>query len=73
LLGKNVWYEAMASQLVGRQQDKGFWNSNSTHKPEEVLDTCFALLFLKRSTKGGIPYGSITGGGDEPPADNRGR
>ena len=63
----------MAQQLVGRQNEKGFWDSNSTHKPGEVLDTCFSLLFLKRSTKGGIPYGSITGGGDEPPADNRGR
>jgi hypothetical protein len=72
-LGKHMWYMEMASQLTGRQSDKGFWNSNSTHQPEEVLDTCFALLFLKRSTKGGIPYGSITGGGDEPPADNRGR
>jgi hypothetical protein len=73
LLGKHVWYEDMAQQIVGRQAEKGFWNSNSTHKPEEVIDTCAALLFLKRSTKGGIPYGSITGGGDEPPTDNRGR
>ncbi|MCC7139688.1 MAG: hypothetical protein IT460_14790 [Planctomycetes bacterium] len=73
LVGKRHWYVEMAQQLVGRQNEKGFWDSNSTHKPGEVLDTCFSLLFLKRSTKGGIPYGSITGGGDEPPADNRGR
>ena len=73
LLGKHYWYNDFAGELVARQHEKGFWNSNSTHKPEEVLDTCFALLVLKRSTKGGIPYGSITGGGDEPPEDNRGK
>jgi len=73
LLGKRPWYQEMAEQLVGKQRDKGFWNSNTTHKPEEVLDTCFALLVLKRSTRGGIPYGSITQPGDEPPSDNRGK
>jgi hypothetical protein len=73
LIGKHPWYQEMAEQLVGMQRDKGFWNSDSTHKPEEVLDTCFALLVLKRSTKGGIPYGSITDPGDAPPSDNRGK
>lgn len=73
LIGKHNWYIEMAQQLVGLQKDKGYWDSNSTHKPREVLDTCFALLVLKRSTKGGIPYGSITSPGDEPPADNRGK
>jgi len=73
LIGKHYWYNDFAGELVARQHEKGFWDSNSTHKPGEVLDTCFALLVLKRSTKGGIPYGSITGGGDEPPEDNRGK
>ena len=73
LLGKHPWYEEMARQLTGRQDPKGFWDDQRSHKPSEVLGTCFALLFLHRSTKGGIPYGSITGGGDEPPADNRGK
>lgn len=73
-LGNKQWYMDMASQLIGRQnKEKGFWDSGTTHKPQEILDTSFALLFLKRSTKGGIPYGSITGGSDEPAADNRGR
>jgi hypothetical protein len=73
LLGKHYWYAEMAEQLVNRQDQKGFWDSNSTHKPEKVLDTSFALLFLKRATKGGIPFPSVTGGGDEPPVDNRGK
>jgi hypothetical protein len=73
LLGKHPWYQEMAEQLVGKQRDKGFWNSGTTLKPEEVLDTCFALLVLKRSTGGAIPYGSVTQPGDEPPSDNRGK
>ncbi len=73
LVGKHSWYTEFASELVARQHEKGYWMTDSTHKPKEVLDTCFALLVLKRSTKGGIPYGSITGGGDEPPEDNRGK
>ncbi len=73
LVGKHSWYTEFASELVARQHEKGYWKTGTTLRPEEVLDTCFALLVLKRSTKGGIPYGSITGGGDEPPEDNRGK
>ena len=73
LLGKHSWYSDFANELTARQHEKGYWNSDTTLKPREVLDTCFALLVLKRSTKGGIPYGSITGGGDDPPEDNRGK
>jgi hypothetical protein len=73
LIGKHFWYQEMAEQLVGKQHDKGDWNSHSTHQPHDVLDTAFALLVLKRSTKGGIPYSSITNPGDEPPSDNRGK
>src|SRR5262245_28906661 len=71
LLGKHHWYVEMADQICGRQDPKGFWESNTTLNPQKVMDTSFALLFLKRSTKGGIPYGRITGGGDDPPADSR--
>jgi hypothetical protein len=71
LLGKHNWYIELAEQLTGIQKDNGSWNSKTTLKPEEVLDTCFALLVLKRSTKGGIPYGSVTQPGDAPPEDNR--
>ena len=72
LVGKHAWYSDFAEELTTRQDATGFWNSGSTHKPEAVLDTCFALLVLKRSTKGGIPAPSVTGGGDAPPDDNRG-
>lgn len=32
-----------------------FWHTNSTHEPKDVLDTCFALLYLKRATQGLVP------------------
>ena len=48
LLGKHRWYAEMAQELVARQTEKGFWDSDSTHKPQEVLDTSFALLFFAR-------------------------
>ncbi len=74
LLGKHQWYVEMGQQLVNRQKQQGFWHSGTTLNPQEVLDTCFALLFLKRATRGGIPYPSVTntGEGDEP-IDNRGK
>jgi hypothetical protein len=50
----------MARELVGRQRDQGYWDSDSTHKPGEVLDTCFALLFLRRSTGDWVTGGALT-------------
>ncbi len=39
-----------------------FWNTNATHDPKDVLDTCFALLYLKRATQGLTPPpAAITG------------
>ena len=66
LVGSHRWYNEMGQELLNRQHEEGFWDSNSTHGPRKVIDTCFALLFLKRSTKDAIPYGSVTGGGGSP-------
>jgi len=75
LVGSHNWYNEMGQELLNRQLAEGHWdlgrggsNGGGGH---DVLDTCFALLFLKRATKGSIPFGSITGGSDEPPVDNR--
>ena len=38
-----------------------FWMTGATHEPKDVLDTCFALLFLKRATRGMVPGGVVTG------------
>ncbi len=64
LLGAHDWYVEMGRSLLDRQDADGRWDSDSTHEPSEVLDTCFALLFLKRATRGGIPHAETTP--DEP-------
>ena len=38
-----------------------FWMTDATHDPKDVLDTCFALLFLKRATWGLVPPTVVTG------------
>jgi hypothetical protein len=73
LIGTHNWYQEMGEELLGSQKDEGQWDTGSTHQPKDVLDTCFALLFLKRATRGGIPYPTVTGGSDEPPVDARGK
>lgn len=66
LVGKRLWYQEGAQQLLARLQraeaevpdakmrrtamPAGFWDTKSSLKPTDVLDTCFALLFLKRAT-----------------------
>ena len=42
-LGQHDWYREGAAHLVTWRKDATAWNNN-------VLDTCFALLFLKRAT-----------------------
>ena len=70
-IGTHLWYSEMGQSLISTQADDGSWDSNSTHEPRKTLDTCFALLFLKKATQGQIPFPSVTGGTDEPPVDNR--
>jgi len=72
-LGPHFWYHQMGERLLSLQKPQGFWKTGTTHDPEDTLDTCFSLLFLKRATRGGIPFPSITGGWEEDPADNRGK
>ncbi len=50
LLGGHPWYTEGAQLLVDEQYSGGRWEKTDTHKPEDVLNTCFALLFLNRST-----------------------
>jgi hypothetical protein len=71
LLGKHPWYSEMGQQILNKQKEDGSWDTESTHEPQDTLDTCFALLFLKRATRGAIPNPSVTGGSDDGPVDNR--
>lgn len=59
-LGARFWYVEMAEQLLGRQLKHGGFDSETAHEPRGVLDTSFALLFLKRSSGGFIPNPSLT-------------
>lgn len=85
LVGSHLWYTEGARAIldvtkkaeVQERLKKGtrnvpgmYWETGATHEPKDVLDTCFALLFLKRATKGLVPSGPVTGG-DDAPADNR--
>jgi hypothetical protein len=57
-LGSRDWYGEMASALLESQKEAGYWNTASSHRPEDVLDTCFALLFFARpfsAPKGDAP------------------
>lgn len=59
-LGKNDWYLDGAEQLLREQDPQGCWGN--------VVDTCFALLFLKRATsRHGLPV--ITPSDPAPPAE----
>jgi hypothetical protein len=86
LVGRHVWYTEGAREILNRQQaaraqdllddrapevDVVYWQTNSTHEPKDVLDTCFALLFLKRATKDIVPGGVPVTGGGGAPVDNR--
>jgi hypothetical protein len=48
MLGKHDWYEEGANYLLGAQSGNGSWSVNTGESP--LVNTCFALLFLKRAT-----------------------
>ena len=50
LIAGHPWYNEGAQVLVDQQSPNGAWEKNDTHSPHDVLNTCFALLFLNRST-----------------------
>ena len=64
LVGNHLWYEEGARHLLAIQQrqqvparlgpsgivDGSYWNTQTSVNPRDVLDTCFALLFLRRAT-----------------------
>jgi hypothetical protein len=79
---KRDWYAEGARFLLGGQVKDGHWpngpsvNKASDNTESDVVQTCFALLFLKRSTAPPtVPVTPpvLTGGSDEAPVDGRGR
>ena len=43
------WYRWGAEMLLANQQRRGCWTDGGYHKSTPAIDTCFALLFLKRA------------------------
>jgi hypothetical protein len=48
-VGEKDWYRWGAEKLVANQQPPGNWNNGGYFGASPVLDTCMALLFLKRA------------------------
>jgi hypothetical protein len=48
-LGKKDWYLWGAEILVANQDRDGFWKDGKYHGNSLTIDTCLALLFLKRA------------------------
>lgn len=52
-IGRNDWYLEGSKYLVGAQLPDGSWSQSGYHGTTRVpfLDTCYAILFLKRVTR----------------------
>jgi hypothetical protein len=48
-IGGKDWYAWGAELLVDAQTDEGSWDVRGYHRAVATVDTCFALLFLKRA------------------------
>jgi len=62
-LGKHFWYLEMVKPLLKAQDPKaGSWDMKNPQIGDRnaVCDTAFALLFLRRATKGGVPMPVVT-------------
>ena len=70
-IGGHDWFAEMAETILAAQSRNGGWSTDSPDVHAGVLDTSFAILFLRRATRGRIPYATVTGGYDTPPANNR--
>lgn len=56
---ENKWYDDGYASLAKKQKEDGTWNDGGYHIP----DTCFAVLFLTRSTQKVIQHAKLFGGG----------
>lgn len=46
----HAWYREGAEVLLGTQTANGSWDNKDEIAPTDTLDTCYALLFLRRGT-----------------------
>lgn len=50
LIGGHDWYSEGANVFLAKQRKDGAWTNTDTHPPQDVINTCFALLFLDRAS-----------------------
>ncbi|HLY10989.1 MAG TPA: hypothetical protein VKW04_16935, partial [Planctomycetota bacterium] len=62
--GQNEWYPDGANQLLSTQTGAGSWGGTDTFPKETNVDTCFAILFLRRGT---APLKPVATGDPHPP------
>jgi hypothetical protein len=63
-IGPHDWYRQGADILLEQQKENGRWETNREIEPSDIYDTCYALLFLKRSTEGIDRPTPVFSGGD---------
>lgn len=55
LIGEHDWYILGSRYLLGRQRSNGSWSTGTLghgeYEPSDVLDTAWAILFLKKATR----------------------
>lgn len=54
VLGDRNWYEEGVHELLGTQRPDGSWSSG-VKRCQPVWDTCYAVLFLTRASRGSTP------------------
>ena len=66
MIGKHDWYVEGSKYLVAEQKKEGRWSTGALGAkevpPDDLLDTEWALLFLKKATFPTIPMPVVTGG-----------
>ena len=81
-VGKHAWYRKGAELLLSGQKPDGHWEGQvgtmglTDEHESEIVQTCFALLFLKRATTPPlVPLTppEVTGAPDAAPVDTRGK
>jgi hypothetical protein len=55
-VGSHYWYKEGAEVLLKDQVPDGSWNNRDEIAPTDIIDTCYALLFLRRGT---VPVGDV--------------
>ena len=63
-IGTKDWYRWGAEILVANQQPAGHWDKGGYHGADVTIDTCLALLFLKRANLatdlgGRLPFNTV--------------